>query len=498
MSQRQQRADPLDVVDAGRRHGARPVVAFLRVLQRLRGHVYRLCPMGRQPAFYNPANNTWTTSNTNAFDAHRPQLQHPRRRGPSQMASDDGPGAILPNGDALIALSPIGTTGGASGGYPGPTQIYLFNPFATAGASGSTFSPVTPSDGQLAITANNAGNAFNESMLALPTGQILISDSTTTLGVYTPTGTTGTPIACSQPIVSTIRTDPSNGLLQIKKRVLNGIDEGAYYGDDEGMASNCPIVRLTDSSGNVTYATTSNWTPGLGGSAGTSTDFTLGVRKNVTDYTSLTVIANGIASTTLPLGGITLNGSQLIVNAGVLGTGSHTITIGESASGGVQAGLDFSNQSYGPGQSPHIDRDRVLIRLASTIDFETAPPRVTSITVQGAGTTTLESPSGVAIVWHNTGVGSGTIDIGSQVGIVTFTGATNEVGGGTDDFMFQGGSVPEYVDGGTGPGLASLDYGSLSGPVTVNMATATASDTGGTFKNINNVNWQRQQRGPSH
>ncbi len=434
-------------------------------------------------AFYNPANNTWTTSNTNAFDAP-PTYNIPGGAANTQMASDDGPAAILPNGEALIALSPIGTTGGPSNGYPGPTQIYLFNPSATTGASGSAFTPVTPSDGQLAITANNSGNAFNESMLALPTGQILMSDSTTTLWVYTPTGTTAAPVAGSQPIVSTITTDPANGLLQIKGSVLNGIDEGAYYGDDEGMDSNYPIVRLTDSSGNVTYATTSNWTPGLGGSAGTSTDFTLPAGKNVTDYTSVTVIANGIASTSLPLGGITLSGSQLIVNAGVLGTGSHTITIGESASGGVQAGLDFENQAYGPGQVTSI-----VIESASganTINLQTVPPGVTSITVQGAGTTTLEAPSGVVVVWHNTGVGSGNLDIGSQVGIVTFTGITNELGGGTDDFMFQGGSVPGFVDGGTGPGVASLDYGSLSGPVTVNMATATAADIGGTFKNINN------------
>jgi hypothetical protein len=83
-------------------------------------------------------------------------------------------------------------------------------------------------------------------------------------------------------------------------------------------------------------------------------------------------------------------------------------------------------------------------------------------------------------------VGSGTLDVGGQVGIVSFSGITNEKGGGTDDFRFEGGSVPGFIDGGPGPGVASLDYAALAGPVTVNSQAGTASDIGLTFSNINN------------
>ena len=41
---------------------------------------------------------------------------------------------------------------------------------------------------------------------------------------------------------------------------LNGLDEGAEYGDDNQMAENYPIVQVTDTkTGDVYYATTSNW-----------------------------------------------------------------------------------------------------------------------------------------------------------------------------------------------------------------------------------------------
>jgi hypothetical protein len=249
-------------------------------------------------AFYNPATNTWTSSNTNSYDAE-PTYNIPGGANNVTMASEDGPAAVLPNGDLLVALCQAGT----NGNYPGPTRIYLFNPFQTTGASGSAFTDVTPNDSTLASTANPAnspGNAYHESMLVLPTGQVLMSDNTSTLWVYTPATTT--PAAGSQPIptISSITTDPSTGLLQITGTGLNGADEGAYYGDDQEMSSNYPLVQLTTTSGNIVYATTSNWQPGLGGSAGTSTDFTLPAGTTLSDYTSVTVIANGIPSVAVP------------------------------------------------------------------------------------------------------------------------------------------------------------------------------------------------------
>ena len=79
---------------------------------------------------------------------------------------------------------------------------------------------------------------------------------------------------------------------------LNGMSEGASYGDDAEMSSNYPIVRLTSSSGTVYYARTFNWSA-TGVQTGTTpvtTQFTLPANLPAGTYT-LNVIANGIAST---------------------------------------------------------------------------------------------------------------------------------------------------------------------------------------------------------
>ena len=79
---------------------------------------------------------------------------------------------------------------------------------------------------------------------------------------------------------------------------LNGLDEGATYGDDSEMASNFPIVRLTDLNNHVTFARTSEWssTGVATGSTPVSTTFQLPAGDGPGVY-YVSVIANGIAST---------------------------------------------------------------------------------------------------------------------------------------------------------------------------------------------------------
>jgi hypothetical protein len=127
----------------------------------------------------------------------------------------------------------------------------------------------------------------------------------------------------------------------------------------------------------------------------------------------------------------------------------------------------------------------------NTVDLQDLPPGLSSITVTGAGTTTLAAHTGLADVWHNTGTGKdgtagGTLDVGAAVGAVNFSEITNETGGGTDTFKFEGGTVPGNIDGGKG-GSSSLDYSALAGPVTVHLVSGKADDIGGTFTNIKNV-----------
>src|ERR1019366_1792515 len=76
---------------------------------------------------------------------------------------------------------------------------------------------------------------------------------------------------------------------------------GAGYGDDWQMASNYPIIRLTNAT-NVYYARTFNWnsTGVQRGSAPDTTLFSLPVGLPYDTY-SLAVIANGISSNTTTL-----------------------------------------------------------------------------------------------------------------------------------------------------------------------------------------------------
>ena len=110
----------------------------------------------------------------------------------------------------------------------------------------------------------------------MPDGTVLFvgGQNSTSLYVYTPDGT---PLAQGQPGIYSI-TENLNGSYHLTGTNLNGISEGAAYGDDEQMDSNYPLVRMTNSiNGNVYYARTFNWnsTSVQTGSRVVATDFTL-------------------------------------------------------------------------------------------------------------------------------------------------------------------------------------------------------------------------------
>jgi hypothetical protein len=103
------------------------------------------------------------------------------------------------------------------------------------------------------------------------------------------------PIAASKPTVSSVVLN-SDGTYTLTGTQLNGVSEGAVYGDDAEMSSNYPIVQLTSGT-TVRYARTFNWnnTGVQTGSTVVTTQFTLPAALPRGAYT-LTVIANGIAS----------------------------------------------------------------------------------------------------------------------------------------------------------------------------------------------------------
>ena len=164
--------------------------------------------------------------------------------GTNQLVAGESPGAILADGNILLELAPNG--GGASGGAP--AYFYEYNYLD------NTFT---------AVSAPGGGTSFNStpfanSMLDLADGTVLFvgGQNSGSLYVYTPTGT---PLAAGQPVITSI-TQNEDGSYKLTGTGLNGISEGAMYGDDEQMACNYPLARMTNNAtGYVYYGRTYNW-----------------------------------------------------------------------------------------------------------------------------------------------------------------------------------------------------------------------------------------------
>lgn len=236
----------------------------------------------------------------------------------------DAPAALLPNGNILFA---------ASAGYgQSPTHFFEFTS--------------TNVIDQVADTVDFAGSSssFYYNFLVLPNGQILSTDFSSVPEFYTPTGSANSSWA---PVISTApSTVDAGATYSISGTQLNGLSQGAYYGDDAQGATNYPIVRITNSAtGHVFYARTvdassSSIAPGSSVSANFTVPETI-----ETGASTLVVVANGIpseavsitvgtSSTTVSVSPTALNFGNQVVNTTsvarivtLTNTGSSTLTI---------------------------------------------------------------------------------------------------------------------------------------------------------------------------
>jgi hypothetical protein len=212
---------------------------------------------------------------------------------PNGQGTPDAAAAMMVNGRILCAVSPTPTTTN----FPSPTSFYEYDPVSNAFTQANA-----PAGG---TTVNHP--SYWTVMLDLPDGTVLYSEFSSQLYVYHPDGS---PLAAGKPTISTI-TPNVDGSYHLTGTLLNGISEGAAYGDDWQMNSNYPIVRLTDAAGNVRYARTYNWssTSVMTGSTPESTEFRL-PSSLVTGTYSLVVVANGNSSD--PVSFYTPNALQIV------------------------------------------------------------------------------------------------------------------------------------------------------------------------------------------
>lgn len=212
---------------------------------------------------YSVATNSWTPG---------PDI-------PNGLDIADGPAAVLPDGNVLVQASP--------GIYKAPSSFFEYN--------GTAFTQV-PSTANASHDPSYAGR-----FLVLPTGQVLWTDGSTDVEIYT---AKGSPKAAWAPTITSYPTSVTPGqTYSITGTQFNGLSQGAYYGDDAQMATNYPLVAIRNrKTGHVFFCRTHDHsTMGVAtGSTPVSTNFD--VPTNIeTGASDIIVGANGIRSKLEPI-----------------------------------------------------------------------------------------------------------------------------------------------------------------------------------------------------
>jgi hypothetical protein len=208
-------------------------------------------------AIYHASTNTWTTA--------------PSFGGSLDIA--DGPGSLLPDGHVLLDTSP--------GVFNTGTKFFEW--------SGTALQAV-PGPPNAAVDSSYYGN-----MVVLPTGQILFTDFSSDVEVYTPVGS---PCSGCAPAITSVASSLTHGTHNhvISGTQFSGRSQGAAYGDDSQNATNFPLVRITDATGKVVYCRTHNFNSGVStGARVVSAQFDI-PSSIALGAASLQVVTNGIAS----------------------------------------------------------------------------------------------------------------------------------------------------------------------------------------------------------
>ncbi|HVY41344.1 MAG TPA: hypothetical protein VHM31_25585 [Polyangia bacterium] len=157
---------------------------------------------------------------------------------PDAVSIADGPAALETNGRVLMMASPF---------YLGPSEFFEWD--------GRRLTPVAAPP-RAPFDASYYGN-----MLVLPTGQILLTDFSNDVEIFTPGSASGHERdreRVDPPEIVDVPTRLARGRTYVLRgRGLNGVSQGAAYGDDAQSATNYPLVRITNSrTGHVFYSRT--------------------------------------------------------------------------------------------------------------------------------------------------------------------------------------------------------------------------------------------------
>jgi hypothetical protein len=254
----------------------------------------------------------WATAGSTIVNLHSPSPFGCINYGPGDKLCYYPPGEIGP-----AILRPDGTvfyTGSyTSDNGPGNTAIYnsleggwTAGPIFPNGDNAGDSWAVLLTNGDVLVEGDSGegyvwnGSTFTASeytpgsLMVLPNGQILVGGGTTE--VYTSSGTYQ---SAWQPTISGYPTSVTPGsTYPISGTQFNGLSQANSFGDEFTMATNYPLVQITNSSTkHVFYARTHNHSTMAvaTGSATVSTNFDVPTSIE-TGASTLVVIANGIPS----------------------------------------------------------------------------------------------------------------------------------------------------------------------------------------------------------
>jgi hypothetical protein len=166
--------------------------------------------------------------------ANGPTLQD---AGGNTLFPMDAPAVLLPNGKVLLTASP-----GPPCGYPAPTTFFEYDPSTNVATI-------------ITGPSNNGGPAYEGRLLLLPNGQVLYSNNSSSVQVYSPGGSAQ---ATWKPSITNFPSTLITGHVHvISGTQFNGLSQACSYGDDAQMATNYPIVQLSNGA-QVVYLRTSN------------------------------------------------------------------------------------------------------------------------------------------------------------------------------------------------------------------------------------------------
>lgn len=194
-----------------------------------------------------------------------------------QLTATDVGAAPLPSGNALTATDTYGEAP--------PTKFFEF-------------------DGHKLIPEPDIPNSSIDEgafFLVLPTGQILEFDGNTDVEIYTPSALPRRPAYAPLLLSVPLIVLPGN-TYKVSGLYLNGVSQGAQEGDDYQMATNYPLVRITNNATHhVFYSRTYNFSSmAIANPFPVTASFQVPANQE-TGPSQLVVVTNGVASVPIPI-----------------------------------------------------------------------------------------------------------------------------------------------------------------------------------------------------